>query len=164
GPLAVIPSSAPTGRGYPAARQPTLSGNIVHGHTRFPPHLPLRKPPDHNTTQSAFHAPGLSPSRRQTGCKPATATRDKNRRHRDVLRRTDALLVNPRSDTSLAMQASPSAFRPLSLAGHVAHQRLPARTGCRPARQQTGETRSSAHHHVARNLSTPFVMLSFLGR
>ena len=144
--------------------QPTLSGNTTPGRTRFLLHPLLHQRPGHDTSQSAFHSPGLSPSRRQTGCKPATATRDKNRRHHDVLRRTGALLVNPRSDTSLAMQASPSAFRPLSLAGHVARQTPPARTGCRLALQQTGETRPPVHHHVARNLSTPFVMLSFLGR
>src|SRR5690606_1926778 len=154
-PSAVSPSSDQAGPEYPAAPPQKLSGSKVHGHTRFPPRLPPRRQPDRDTTRSACYSPGSPASRRQTGCTPATATRDRNPPRRHASHRMPSLPGYQRTDRLPATPASPSASRPPEPDTHAAHQTLPASKGSHLPASQTGGRLPSARRHASQSPSRP---------
>ncbi len=141
-----------------------LSGSKVHGHTRFPPRLPPRQRPDRDTGRSASYSPGSPASRRQTGCRPATATRDRNPPRRHASYKTPSLPGYQRTDRLPATPASPSASRPPAPDTHAARQTLPASKDSHLPASQTGGRPPSARHRASQSLSTPDAAPPFSAR
>ncbi|CZV52541.1 Uncharacterised protein [Enterobacter hormaechei] len=163
-PSAASPSSDQAGPEYPAAHRRRLSDSKVHGHTRSPPHLPPRRRPDRDTDRSACYSPGSPASRQQTGCTPATATRDRNPPRRHASHRTPSLPGYPRTDTLPATPASPSASHPPGPDTHAAHQTPPASKGSRLPASQTGGRLPSARRHASQSPSRPDAAPPFSAR